>query len=284
APLVTVYDAVRNKSAENVSMTRISAGIYEYTFAVANSAVQGTWETQVDVQIEAGKIVQANDYWNVAGSPAQIIINSVTDLTIPEVSANITLTNEGTTGYEYTYEWCVVSSQDNACGGSDDVFYSSAAKFVQPAEDWITNLNATVPNTGNYWFKVIVHFGTQQSGASQSFTAINQSGGGNGGGGGGGGSGGGTTLIQNISKALTSAGQAICNQNTFPCNIILQILARLDAGDKKTASIENKIVEIDRKLAAMLSAPITKAAPQRIYVQPAPKKTTVNKKAKFFVE
>ena len=90
------------------------------------------------------------------------------------ITANVTISNEGTSGYEYQYEWCVVSEEDNACGGGDDVFYSSAAKYIQTGEDWTTNLNATVSNTGSYWFKVVVYYGTETSGASQTFTAVEE--------------------------------------------------------------------------------------------------------------
>jgi len=171
-PTLTIYDAVRNKVVENVEMTKISTGIYEYTYSVPSSAVQGVWETEVSVEVEAGKIIKRNDYWEVEGSPAQVKINSITDNTIPSISANVTISNEGSAGYEYQYEWCVVSSEENACGGGDDVFYSSAAKYIQAGEDWNTTLNATVSNTGSYWFKVVVYYGTEKSGASQTFTAV----------------------------------------------------------------------------------------------------------------
>jgi hypothetical protein len=92
-------------------------------------------------------------------------------------------------------------------------------------------------------------------------------------------------LLQNVANGLSYAGQAICNQKTFPCNIILAILARLDAGDKKTVDLENKIANLDKKLNAMASAAIIKAAPPKISIKPAPQKTSVTRKrANFFVE
>lgn len=113
--------------------------------------------------------------------PAQVIINAVSATVVPSVSANVTITNEGIFGYEYDYEWCVVATIGNACGGGDDVFYSSAAKYIDVDEDWNTNLPATVPTPGTYFFKVVVYFGADSSQASQSFS-ITASGGGGGGG------------------------------------------------------------------------------------------------------
>ncbi len=65
------------------------------------------------------------------------------------------------------------------------------AKYINPGEDFDTVLTATVPTAGNYYFRMIVYFGTDSSGSSRSFTATSEtvvappSGGGGGGGGGG---------------------------------------------------------------------------------------------------
>jgi len=118
-------------------------------------------------------------------SPAQVVINSMTDKTVPTVSANITITNEGLIDTEYQYEWCVVSDISNSCGGGDDVFYSQAAKLIVAGQDWTVDKTAIVPNTGSYYFKLVVHYGVNYSVASQIFTATTSGGGGGGGGGGG---------------------------------------------------------------------------------------------------
>ncbi len=187
-PTVTVYDVDRNAVVTNVAMSLVSTGVYEYTYTVNNNAAQGLWETIVSTEVEAGKTVQTNDYWEVAGSPAQVLINSVTATTLSAISGNVTITNEGLTGYEYQYEWCVVTDINNACGGNDDAYHATAAKFINPGEDWNTNLTASVSTAGTYYFKLVVYFGTESSGASRVFTATAGStppGGGGGGGGGG---------------------------------------------------------------------------------------------------
>ena len=77
------------------------------------------------------------------------------------------------TGYEYQYEWCVVSDVDNVCGGGDDIYRGTGAKFINPGEDWNTNLTSTVNTPGNYYYKVIVYFGTEKSGSSRTFSINN---------------------------------------------------------------------------------------------------------------
>lgn len=172
-PSITLYDSTRATAATS-TMTKLSTGVYEYTYSVPSGATSGLWETVVSVDLGGALAITRQDYWEVEGSPAQVIINSMSDLSVPSIAANVTISNEGAASYEYQYEWCVVSAENNACGGGDDVFYSSAAKYILTGEDWNTSLSATVPNTGSYWFKVVVYYGTEASGASQIFTAVEE--------------------------------------------------------------------------------------------------------------
>jgi hypothetical protein len=130
------------------------------------------------------------------GAPAQVLIQSFSDLTVSTIATAVRITNEGSAAYEYQYTWCVTDSEANECGGGDDVFSSSAAKLIQAGENFDTTLNSTVSTAGNYWFHIDVQFGSDSSQASQTFTATTEtstpppSSGGGGGGGGGGGEGG----------------------------------------------------------------------------------------------
>lgn len=207
-PTVTIYDPSRNVVANNVSMTRTSTGTYSYSYTTASNAPAGTWESVFSANVETGKTLPGNDYWTVAASPPQVIITNVSDTTTPTIAANVTITNEGSNGYEYQYEWCVVSTINNACGGGDDVFHSTAAKFINPGEDFNTILTADVPSPGNYYFKVIAYFGVDSSGASRSFQATTSGTGNTGGGGasGGGAAGVGTVNTPTILPSGTCMG------------------------------------------------------------------------------
>ncbi|MFH0779237.1 MAG: DUF2341 domain-containing protein [Parcubacteria group bacterium] len=170
APTIAIYDAVRD-AADSGTMTKLSTGIYEYIYAVPSNATNGLWETTASINLGGAAPITVQDYWEVEGAPAQVIINSISDTTLPSVAANITITNEGTAQYEYQYEYCVVSSEDNRCGGSDDTAYASAAKLIKAGESWTTELGLVISYPGNYWFKLVVYWGTESSGASRTFTA-----------------------------------------------------------------------------------------------------------------
>lgn len=170
-PTITIYDATREVIINSAEMNKLSAGVYEYTTSISASDTTGLWEAVVNVDVGGTSEIIRNDYFQVIGSPAQVVINSMTDLTVPSIAADVTLTNEGNSDFEYQYEWCVVSSEDNQCGGGNDVYYASAAKLIQTGGSFNTSLTATVPQAGNYWFKVVVYYGVESSGASRTFTA-----------------------------------------------------------------------------------------------------------------
>ncbi|MBP6926273.1 MAG: hypothetical protein KBB70_01070, partial [Candidatus Pacebacteria bacterium] len=173
-PEITIYDATRIEVQASTPMTRLSAGVYEYTSTVDPDGTAGLWESLVSVDVGGTGNIIRNDYWQVTGAPAQVLITAMSDTTVPTVAANVTITNEGNSAYEYQYEWCVVATQDNQCGGVDDTYYGSAAKLIASGQDFNTTLSATVPTIGSYYFKVVVYYGAEASGASRSFTATTQ--------------------------------------------------------------------------------------------------------------
>lgn len=176
-PTYTIYDAMRNvidSPPPTGTMTKLAGttGIYELTYIVPTNATGGRWETIVDVDVDGGGTdIQDGSYWEVESSPAEVKINAITDNTVPSITANVTIKNEGGSWYEYKYAYCVVAQENNTCGGGDDVFYKSGSKKLNAGQSWTTNFNATVPNPGQYWFKVVVQWGTEKSGASQVFMA-----------------------------------------------------------------------------------------------------------------
>ena len=176
-PIITLYDSLRNIIVQNVEMQFLDIGIYEYSFTTSSTHTSGMWESIVSANI-SGVIVKPSDYWEFESSPAEVTINSICDKTIPTIAADVTITNEGSGAQEYHYEYCIVTEQSNSCGGSDDECYGSGARNLQPGQSW--NSIEEEPNrftcdeitqTGDYWFKVLVYYGTEVSGASKLFTA-----------------------------------------------------------------------------------------------------------------
>ena len=260
-PTITIYDSARVAVVSSATMTKNSTGIYEYIYLVPENATAGLWETVASVPIGSSTISK-NSYWQVSGSPAQVLINSMTSLTVPTISANVTITNEGNNPFEYQYEWCVVNEQNKNC--SDSIVHASAAKLIQAGKDFNPTLSLTVPNPGDYWFKVFVNFGSQTSAATRSFTAISGSNTNTNSGGGG------------VPIPVTSGSiEDVRNQlqlNAISLNKILGILGNVDpktSGFKSLLSINeentNSVKEIQNKLADLkaVSATIHQLADQK---------------------
>jgi hypothetical protein len=200
-PTVNVYDPNGNLVVNAANLTRIATGTYTYSYTTAGNAQAGTWESVFSATVATGDTLPGVDYWTVVTTPAQVKINSITNTVTPNISANVTITDEGLSGNEYQYEWCVVSSPSEQCGQPTNIFDEVAAKYINQGQDFNTTLTATVPHPGTYYFKLVAYFGTQDSVSYQTFTAVapTNNGGNNGntggsGGAGGGGAGGGAGL------------------------------------------------------------------------------------------
>jgi hypothetical protein len=161
-PTVAVFDAVRNIVAADSPMTNLSTGIYEFVYTTSAGQTQGLWEAAVTIPLDSANTIYRSDFFQVTGAPAQVKINSITDNTVPSISANVTITNEGTTPFEYQYEYCAVVQSDNQCGGGDDVDYAIAAKLINPGQSFSPDLTLTVPAPGDYYFKTVVYWGTER--------------------------------------------------------------------------------------------------------------------------
>ena len=153
-PAVVITDPAGTVQVPAGVMTKDSNGTYSYSYSIGGSAVGGVWETVVSVVIN-GKTIKVNDYWNLSSSPADVQIIEITDKIIPTITASVRIDNMGTSGSDFYYVYCIVSSEDNLCGGNDDVDSASDTAFIN-AGDFI-NLSLTlddVPTAGTYWFKV----------------------------------------------------------------------------------------------------------------------------------
>ena len=178
APVIKIYDPDRNLVASTPApMIWQRAGIYEFDYNIPSNATPGQWETVVDTQVQLGQTIETSDYWTVdaALSPPMVAINEITDNVIPQISANITIKNEGTEQYEYHFEWCVLANINDTCEGGNAITYDSRSQLIQPGQSISPNLVSNpVPSAGEYYFKLAVYYGDKVSGATKHFNAVAQ--------------------------------------------------------------------------------------------------------------
>jgi len=176
-PTITIYNASRAAFVTDALMDDLdppATGTYEYVTTIGAGQGPGRWEAVVTINTGGTNPIKTSGYFEVEASPAQVKINSISDNTVPSISANVTITNEGAGGYEYQYEYCVVDTIGNQCGGGDDVAYSVGAKYLLAGQSWTTDLGLTVANIGTYWYKVYVYWGTEKSVAVRQFDAVGE--------------------------------------------------------------------------------------------------------------
>jgi len=154
APTVTITDPVGTVQVTSASMTKDSDGTYSYSYSIGASSLGGVWETEVLTTIN-GEVIQSIDYWGLSSSPADVQILEMIDTTIPFVTASVRIDNMGTAGSDFYYVYCVVDSEENLCGGGNDIDSASDTSYInagQFAELELTLDN--IPSPGTYWFKI----------------------------------------------------------------------------------------------------------------------------------
>src|SRR3990167_3405003 len=175
-PAVVITDPAGTVQVPAGVMTKDSNGTYSYSYSIGGRAVGGVWETVVSVVIN-GETVEVNDYWNLSISPADVQIIEITDKIIPTITASVRIDNMGTSESDFYYVYCIVSSEDNLCGGNDDVASKSGTAYID-AESF-TNLSLSlddVPTAGTYWFKVKARALTETNWAAATEQFIAESG------------------------------------------------------------------------------------------------------------
>ncbi|MFT7616024.1 MAG: hypothetical protein ACI8Y7_000852, partial [Candidatus Woesearchaeota archaeon] len=265
-PTITIYDPLRNVIVSDVAMSLVSTGVYGYNFTTSSSQTDGAYESVVSVT--ASSTIYISDYWELESSPAEVKINSITDKTIPTITADSIITNEGSGAQEYQYEYCVVAEESNSCGGGDDLDYASGAKLLQPGESWNTQLTLDEVNQiGVLWFKLSVYYGTEKSGASQSFTATaaessvpGSDNGGSVGGGGGGITGTATEIICNSPYMIYEGVCCLDANNNSICDVDVGLPAELPEEkpeEKPEGKPETPEETLDEEQTEKEKAPIT---------------------------
>ena len=170
APKISLNDPLKNLIVSNVDATFISTGKYQYNFTTSPVHIASEWQTNISIGIN-GVTEKYSANWNLSNGHTEVGINSVNTASSPTINANVTITNEDSFEYEYPYVYCIVSVSTQQCGSAGNIAYASGYKSLSAGESWNPILSLNIAQSGNYWFKTLVYYGTQQSGASRSFSA-----------------------------------------------------------------------------------------------------------------
>jgi len=130
--------------------------------------MSGEWSSLISLTIN-GITKQYTEKWNLVSKNTQVKINTIETNNYPIINSNVIITNEGNIDYEYQYIYCIASNFNEQCGEVTNIDYGSGAKLIKSSDSWISDLSLNVKDYGKYYFKVVVSYDNQKSGASKSF-------------------------------------------------------------------------------------------------------------------
>lgn len=179
-PLITLYDSNGNAVVTNAQMTNVDTGRYSYSYTTSGGQPSGQWMVLTSTTID-GNTVENVVYWELESNPPEVTL-TVTDTTITDIQAEITITNEGTSPQEYTYYYWITPRVDGEIGDADTIDVASSSKLIDPSDTYTAFASLSLSSIGDYYYKARVYYGTEYSSALAMFTSTQISGGGGAGG------------------------------------------------------------------------------------------------------
>lgn len=167
-PTISIYDETGAAIVTDANMSLVVSGVYNYNYTVASSANPGTWTSIAKVTIN-GKTKRIYDKWYVISNPTQVEIE-VVSLCGTEVCANLRITNEGSTNYEYIYNYWTTDNALANYESGDVADRGQASKLIPPGETFSSRVCLQRPLTDNlHYFRARTYYG-EYSFATDSFT------------------------------------------------------------------------------------------------------------------
>jgi hypothetical protein len=160
----------------NTAMIKDDTGIYTYTFGTAGYPA-GTWESIANVTVN-NVTVYPSEFWELESVYADVSNPTITDNTIPSITAQVYISNNGTASDDFEIAYCIVTTPENVCGGTDDVDTNAISQYFEPGEVRLVTFSGLkgleVSTAGNYYFRVQVRpiSATETAWGLSSFTAI----------------------------------------------------------------------------------------------------------------
>lgn len=168
---ITLINPLGQVIKDKESMTYEIDGVYVYTYTTLSADTSGVWRSVINATTKNYDVIQREDSWELESNAPEVGIK-VPDKTIPKITCEINVTNEGTEGQEYTLYWWVTDTSGGLYNSSIDS--GSASKWINPSQTYITAKELEVGDREGetLWCKVQVFWSeTESSSASEQFIA-----------------------------------------------------------------------------------------------------------------
>jgi len=159
-PRINITDSLNNTIVDGANMSEKRNGVYSYTYKTTSSSNTGGWVAEVETEYD-GNTIYTYDRFNLISNPAFIKVETYNYCPgIDEVCAEITIENEGTTAYEYTYFFWTTPNKLDDYSDSSVVDSGQESKLIMGGDTYQTEKCLTAPSiVGAKYFRAKVFFG-----------------------------------------------------------------------------------------------------------------------------
>ncbi len=162
---ITLVDAAGSTVVGPVAMTSKSTGIYNYSYTIGASVVEGQWKTMVNAT-ESSANYSDIEFWKVVGGPFDVRSITVVDSTISSMNISVITENTGGANKDLTLTWNLTREDTSAIldSGSDTFMVSANSEklwSVNPETSYVGAVRITFLGT---------YSGTEKAGAYKTFT------------------------------------------------------------------------------------------------------------------
>ena len=163
----SLFDPIGNLILDNVSMSKISTGLYFRSYTTSSSSTQGNWKWVVTAT-KVPNTITKEVFTRLVGGPFDVRSITVLDYTVPDLAVAVEIENKGNAGQDVTVEWKLsrVDTSEILASGADTIFVpanSVKQHVVYPSTSYVGDVKITF---------LVYYSGTEKAGAYATFTTF----------------------------------------------------------------------------------------------------------------
>lgn len=163
----SLFDPLGNLILENVSMSRVTTGLYYIKYTTSSSSTQGNWKWVV-TSTKAPNTIKKEAFTRLVGGPFDVRNITVLDYTVPDLVVAVEIENKGNSGQDVTIEWKLtrVDIGENLASGADTIFVAANSvkqHVVYPTTSYVGDVKITF---------LVYYSGTEKAGAYATFSTL----------------------------------------------------------------------------------------------------------------
>jgi len=163
----SLFDPLGNLILDNVSMSKISTGLYFRSYTTSSSSTQGNWKWVVTAK-KVPNTITKEVFTRLIGGPFDVKSITVLDYTVPDLAVAVEIENKGNAGQDVSVEWKLsrIDTGETLASGADTIFIpanSVKQHVVYPSTSYVGDVKITF---------LVYYSGTEKAGAYATFTTF----------------------------------------------------------------------------------------------------------------